>query len=424
MLNSTSTSAGLTVSLPAKFSLSAQVSTIRFTAHQPGEVPVGSNNRQINASLARSVGRHGLHFTWRELNLDVLPAAQRQRALEFEDMYQLRHFFVGGSVRWQHATGVDTRNSIYVRGLIQGHAGRFSAFANIESGNDLANRTIFTTNTYSTTVVGVGLRLFCDWNLQAEVFRNRLNMDVNPESIFVLQSGGFPIADSLAGLSQWSLYFRLTKQIRWGGGLPSEKLDQFAAGAIPLVGIVEGVVRLHRLDGTAPAPGIPVTLDGHRIEMTGPDGRYLFRDVPEGEHDVALATSELPADFDPGAITRAHLLVQPRRIARTDFEVLPLTSLHGQVLGPESAVEGIVIRMRPGSRYTTTSTAGLFAFHNVREGDYELELDTATLPEHTELRGESRATAVVRLGQPQLPLSFTVTVTSAEKPTRRVLDRR
>jgi hypothetical protein len=424
-LASASTSAGVTVSLPAGFSGNAQVSTVRFSSQQPGEAPVTSDNRQTSATLSRTLGHHSLHTNWRDLRLLLSSQPLRQRAVEIEDMYQRGHFSVGGAARLQRSTGTEIRNSVYVRGSLQGHIGRLTVFANVESGNDLANRTVFATNTYSTTVVGLGLRLFRQWNLQAEVFRNRLNMDLNPESVFVLAGNGVPVTQDLAALSLWSFYFRLTKQIQWGGGLPNENLGQFIADAAPLNGSIEGVVKLRALAGAAPASGIPISLDGHRTAATGADGHYLFTEVPEGPHELSLSASELPADYDPGSPASAKVLTQARRANRADFEVFPLTSLEGSVSGPAgAALEGIVIRMVPGQRYTTTAEDGHFAFYNVREGDYEFVVDTATLPDNAVLAGDPSAPSAVRAGAPVPPVSFAIRLKSTEKPIRKVLDRK
>jgi hypothetical protein len=421
---STTTSAGVTLSLPAGFSGSAQVSTVRYSSQQPGETPVSSNNRQTTATLSRSLGHHSVHVNWRELLLAMPPQPTRQRAVEFEDMYGRGHLYVGGAVRLQRSTGSEVRNSVYVRGALQGNFGRFSAFANVESGNDLANRTVFATSAYSTTVVGLGLRLFRQWNFQAEMFRNRLNMDLNPESIFVLQSGGVPVTQDLATLSTWSFYFRFSKQIRWGGGLPYENLGQFIAAAAPLNGSIEGEVKVRRLGGTEQAAGIPISLDGHRTVATGADGHYLFVEVAEGSHEVALSASELPAEYDPGSPASARVFTQARRANRADFEVFPLSNLEGRVTGPAGAtLEGIVIRIVPGQRYTTTAEDGHFAFYNVHEGDYQLVVDTASLPENAELAGDPSAPAVVRAGDPVPPLAFAIRLKSTQKPIRKVLDR-
>lgn len=136
----------------------------------------------------------------------------------------------------------------------------------------------------------------------------------------------------------WSFLFRLTKQIRWGGGVPTENADQFIAKAVPLTGTVQGVVRLKGLAGQPVVSGIPITLDRGRTATTGVDGMYTFDNVAEGPHDVALSAAELPADYEPGPTHEARVLVQPRRMVRTDFEVLPLVAMEGKVAGPEGAI--------------------------------------------------------------------------------------
>jgi len=238
----------------------------------------------------------------------------------------------------------------------------------------------------------------------------------------VLQNGCSPLADSLAATGQWSVYFRVSRQIRWGGGLPTENLDQLVAAAVPLTGAVEGIVRLRVMAGNSLAAGIPVTLDQGRVALTSSDGRYRFDDVPEGEHMAALS-EDLPADFDPGAHNQVRLAVLARHIARADFEVLPLASLTGDVTGPEGAVlEGIVIRLHPGDRYTTTATDGHFSFYNLHEGDFEVVLDQTTLPDNQRLASPSPVPAVVRLGSPAPPTAFAVHVQVSVKPVRKVLE--
>jgi hypothetical protein len=424
-LTSASTAAGITATLPGQLAASAQITTVRFTSSGPGQDPVASNNRQINATLGRSIRRHSVHVTWREIKLDMAPSSQRQGSTEVEDMVQIKGLFLGGAVRLQQTSGTERRNTMYYRGSAQGNLGRLNLFANLELGNDLANRTIFSTNAYSTTVIGAGLRLSRDWNLQAEAFRNKLNMDLNPESIFVLQGGGMPIGENLAALMQWSLFIRVTRQVRWNGGLPAEAVDRLAATAVPLMGSVEGVVRVKRLSGESVAAGIPITLDGSRSTSTGADGHYRFDDVPEGEHEFALAADQLPAEYDPGPVAKAKLQVQPRKTARTDFNVLPLATLEGQVTGPQGeTLDGIVIRIVPGSRYTMTDADGHFVFYNVREGDFEVVLDSKTLPDNGEARFPASLPVVVRVGTPIPPLQFSFTVASQQKTIRKVLDKK
>lgn len=429
-LNSTSTSLGISAPLPGKLSATGQVSTIAYTDQTPGQDTVASKNRQISGALSRSIRHQTVQVNWRDIRMDMLPSPQRQRSSEVGDNYQFRHFSLGGSVRYQQLSGSERLNSLFFRGLGQVNLGPFNAYANVEVGNDMANQTVFSTQAYRTSMVGVSMRLKRGWNLQAEVFRNQLNFTLNPENIFLLENspalaGASPAAESLSAISQWSFYFRLSKQIRWGGGLPTENPDQFAAKAAPLVGNIEGVVRLKTMGAASYAPGIPVSLDGNQTTYSGPDGHYFFQNIPEGTHEVALALAQLPADFDPGESPKSRLVVQPRRVARTDFEVLPLETIHGAVHGPEKApLEDIVIRLVPGNRYTTTNKEGNFTFYNVREGDFEVALDAATLPENGAVNTPAILPVEVRAGTAPPLLEFTFVIKTTQKPIRKVLDRK
>ena len=430
VLTSSSTSAGVSALLPGKVSFTGQVSTVRFSDQAPGQDTATSDNRQISAAVARGIGRQTVQLNWREISLDMQPSRQRQRSTELGDTYQFRHFSLGGAARYQQVAGAQRMNSIFVRGLAQVNAGPVSAFANIEVGNDLANQTVFSTEAYRTSVVGVSLRLPGRWNLQTEMFRNQLNLTLNQESVFLLQdgvalAGMSPAAASLNAFSQWSVFFRLSKQLQWGGGLPSESAATIASSTVKLTGNVEGVVRQKTLAAAAIAASIPVILDNGRTVLSGPDGHYVFDNVPEGVHEVGLALAELPADFDPGEVQSNRIVVQPRRAVRADFEVLPLSEISGRVAGPEkAALEDIVIRLLPGTRYTSTRKDGSFTFHNVREGDFEVAIDPRTLPDGAELQSPATLGASVRIGAPLPPVEFAFIVKSPQKSIRIVLDRK
>jgi hypothetical protein len=425
---STSNVAGVTSLLPGSVSASAQISTVDFSSQGGGQPETASDNRQIDATLSRSIRRHTVHLEWRDIRMDTADAPQRQRSSEAGDTYQFKHLSLGGSVRYQEISGAVRYNSIFGRVLAVATAGRFSAFANVEIGQDLQNQTVFSTEAYRTSEVGMAVRLTRGWNLQTEVFRNSLNLTVNPETMFLLDNtaaygGGSPVAESIAAMSQWSLYFRLTKQLRWGAGLPVENLGHPLAAMVPLVGAIEGVVWTRSSAGRSLAGGIPVSLDGGRTSVTGADGRYRFENVAEGPHEVGLALAELPADYDPAEPLKSRVVVLPRRLERTDFEVLPLLSVTGRITGPEgAALDGIVIRLLPGVRYTTTDNSGAFAFYNLHEGDFELMADPKSLPENGQLSTPERVPLVLRVGAAVPPVEFRFTVTSKDKPIVKVLD--
>ena len=428
VLTSENLSAGFSAQLPGRLAVNGQVSAVRYTDHEPLQERVTSQNRQTTASLARSFGRQSVQLGWREIRLDT-PGAQRQRSIELSDTYQFRRFSVGGAARYQQTRGPAELNSLFFRGLAQVTLGRVVAYANVEIGNDLANQTVFATEAYRTSVVGASVRLPGRWTFQAETFRNQLNFTLNEENAFLLQNGaGFgtisPAAANLTGFGQWSLFFRLSKQLRWGGEVPGERGDRAGAvSAVRLTGSVEGWVRLKTLAGITGAAAVRIVLDGARTAVSGTDGRYVFDKVPEGAHAVGIAMEELPADLDPGQLQQIQVTVQPRRAARADFDVLPLTAVAGRVTGPgTAALEGIVIRMKPGNRYTRTRKDGSFTFYNVREGDYEVMVDSGTLPEGAEAPSPGSAVGAVRIGGPAPALEFRFTVKSTSKPIRRVLE--
>jgi len=422
-LRSTSESAGISTRLPGKLAFNGQVSNIEFSQNGGGQDDYSSRNRQISATLTRVVWHNTLQADWRDIRIVSAQAPQTQRSTEFRDMVQLPHVSFGGAVRYQQSLNSEQRNSLFFRAQAQVTARRFSAYANIELGNDLANQTVFSTETYNTSVAGVTAPIGRGWNLSGEMFRNRLNLAVNPENVFVIENGGALAAESLSAADQWSFYFRVARQVRWGAGLPQENLDQFAAQAVPLVGAVEGVVRLHSAAGPAVAAGIPVTLDGSRSSLSGADGHYRFEGVPEGAHQVGLAAGELPADFDRGTPDQAQVLVQPRRTARADFEVVPLWWLEGRVEGPAGSTRsGIVIRMEPGNRYTVTGDEGRFAFYNLPEGDVSLSVDESTLPEDAEMTSAASITRTIRVASPTPPAEFSFQLVLKQKPIRKVLE--
>jgi hypothetical protein len=324
-------SAGGSVGLPWKISASGQLSVVHFQIRSPDlDGPRTSDNRQVLVTLGRPFGRHNIRVSYRDLRLNSVGDIERQHSTEVEDIFRVRKLMLGAAVREQRLeTSSEHRNSLFLRGSLQTNVGRFSAYAYVEAGKDLVNRTVFATSTVSTSVVGVAARLTKDWNFQVEAFRNSLVSDLNPESAFLLGNQGIGVSQTLSALNQWSVYFRLTRQIRWGGGLPPEGLDRYTSEQIPLVGVVEGIVQERTLAGTHPAAEVPIRLDQSRTVVTAADGRYRFADVAEGPHKVGLALDELPSEYDPGAAAQAEV----------DYEAV----LDTATLAPETVLVGTTI---------------------------------------------------------------------------------
>ncbi|MGI9074177.1 MAG: carboxypeptidase-like regulatory domain-containing protein [Bryobacteraceae bacterium] len=417
---SKSTSAGGSLSLPSRFSLSGQLSTIDFSVKQPGTDGFSrSHNRQLIGTLGRAIRNHNLHFSYRDLNILSGGTKERQRSAEIEDVVQFKRLSLGGAVRDQRLIAEQSKDTLFIRGSAQVQYGRLSAYAYVEHGDDLANRTVFLTNTFNTTVLGSSVRIGKTWNVKFEMSRNQLTTDLSAENVFLLQNQGAFVTNAVTGLNQWTAYFRLSKSIRWGHGLPSGDLDKYAAEEMPIVGAIEGTVVQQGASGRAPVQDIPVILDDGRVVTTNESGRFRFARVREGRHRVSVAVNQLPTDYDPGMALEATVDVKPRHIVNAELSVTALVSFFGRIIGPEgTALDGVLVKLLTTDRYTTPTSDGRFAFYNLPEGEYDLTIDPKRLPEFAVLDRTSEHISLKRGTQPEEP-TFRLSVQKPEKPIHR-----
>jgi hypothetical protein len=420
-IRSKASTAGVSFQLPARFSFSGQFSTIKLASREKDNAPwETATSEQVQLTLAKQVQRHSLRFAVREFQQLNRFGLERQRAAEAEDVFQFKWFSLGAAVRAQRMIGRESKTSIFVRGNGQFNLKRFSAYAYVENGNDLANRTLFATSTVSSTVLGTALRLGSGWDLQAEAFRNNLIAELNPQNIFVLQGQGVFVPAILSTLNQWSLYFRMTKRFSWGKPVPvNPGTSGFSTAQIVLKGTVEGFVTKAQ---NRPLEGIPVTLDGETTTFTGTDGRFVFEAVSEGARKVGLSMEKLPADFDPGITTEVTVLVRPGKRVRVDLDVKALGELHGSVVAPRGLrLESVVLKLLPTGRYTTPDSKGLFSFYNVHEGTYQVELVESTLPPLSGLTSPRTIPVSVEAGNNLDRPRFEIESREIQKPVRKLV---
>jgi len=430
---STGYSAGTSIALPWKLSAGANFSMIQFQslpatsgqASGEGALEQKSTDKQLILSISRTIQRHNLRFSFMDLQLDSNLTSSTQHSTEIEDTFLWKKIVLGGAVRLQSLDGTQPRSTVYFRGSAQVNLRRLSAYGYMEAGNDLLNSTLFATNSYRSTVVGLTAPIARGWSLQAEVFRNQLNTALNPENIFVMQSQGVAVSNTLSAFNQWSTYFRLGKHLHWGAAQVGGGWEQYAAIHNPLVGVVEGVVMEQMMAGNRGVEGIPVSLDGARTAMTQSDGHYRFSDVPQGVHRIDLDMQTLPADFESGKAIGEHISVAPRASSRVDLNVVRLTSLAGKIIAPsEIPADGVVVWLSPSKRYTTPNADGEFTFYNLREGDYELAIDEKTLPEDCVLISSAKKQIAVRLDSAANSVSFEIGIRKVEKPVRIMIDQK
>jgi hypothetical protein len=416
-------SAGVSFALPYRFSLGGQLSTIDYSVEQPGVALSNSHNQQIIGTLGRPIRNHNLLFSYRDLDITTDGKYQRQQSVELGDIVQFKRLSLGAAVRDEKLVTDQSKDTIFVRGSAQTQYKRVSAYAYVEHGNDLANQTVFLTNTFNTTVLGGAVRLTKLWNVQFEASRSLLNINLNPENIFLLQNQGAFVTNAVAGLNQWTAYFRVSRSLRWGHGLPSGDVDRYTADQLPIIGSIEGVVREHHLDGSDPAKGVPVVLDDGTIVTTNDEGLFRFSRVAEGLHRVSLAVNQLPADYDPGPTPEVTIDVKARRVANAELSVTPLVSFSGRIMAPDgTALDGVIVKLLSTDRYTTPTPEGRFGFYNLREGEYDVAIDPKTLPEFGVL-DRITAHASITGGMPTEELIFHLSVQKPEKPIHRSFEK-
>lgn len=428
-MKSTGLSAGGSVELPWKLNGSVQLSLTDFHSSDPAaHTAQDASNRQWTGNLSRRIGVHTVRITARDMRLTANGLASRQRSAEVEDNFQIRHLLMGAGVRAQRSTGLERRNALYAHGTAQLNLGRLTASAFYEGGKDLANHTVFATSTVHSTSLSASYRLTRRWSVQGEAFRNRIVSDINPESLFVQGNQNLLLDPVLNLFSQWSFLFRVERTFNWCRALPAMGLDQFTASHIPITGRVEGAVYVLSVNGRRPAPAVTIRLESGRSATTDREGHYSLADVPEGAHLAALDLDQLPADFNPGPNSKVRIVIGPKKVAVADFDLYGLAGFDGKVMvaadSEFESLDGILIRLEPGGRYTTTTKDGGFAFYNVPEGDYVATIAAATLPKGARVRGADGFPVVIRTGTVPAAVRFEIEqVRTVEKPVRRVVDK-
>ena len=267
--------AGASFTLPWRLSAAASLTSLNLTEREPSQpVALPSNNRQINLNLSRPLRRHNLRFSLIDMKLNANLLPQSQRFEEAEDTFTWKRLVLGGAIRLQNSQSTESRNTLFFRGSMQANIKRISVYGYMEKGNDLVNKSIFSTNSLRSTVARVSAPLFKGWMLQFEAFQNQLLTALNPENIFLFGNADQGLNTQLAGFNQRSVYLKISKHFQWGKALAQgSTMEQYAAAHAPLVGSVQGLVTEAALAGPQPAPNVSIILDHSRTAVSDATGR-------------------------------------------------------------------------------------------------------------------------------------------------------
>jgi hypothetical protein len=180
------------------------------------------------------------------------------------------------------------------------------------------------------------------------------------------------------------------------------------------------VVRGQVIDHTRrPVAGARVRLGRYHVD-TGADGRYVFRNVPRGDYELALVSAHLPADYAWDG-RRVQLALTAFTNVTADLVAVPLNSIHGRVYvdrnrnGRYDAPEGLArVVLHLGDQLTSANDDGSFSFYNVNPGTYNVRLNREKLPADVEIDGS--AERAVELGDSGPPNGVEFRLTPKVKP--------
>lgn len=167
------------------------------------------------------------------------------------------------------------------------------------------------------------------------------------------------------------------------------------------VGTIEGFVyqdlnRNGKRDPGEPGlSGIKILLEDGNTTITDAEGKYVFKNVAVGIHQVKINEKDLSASFNLLASPSQRAEVGLRQTVAIQFPLLMSGSFRGRVLidangngqaDPDDEPLSDVLVYLEGTPINTFSDAdGVFSFENLLPGSYKLRIDTSGLAEGTKL---------------------------------------
>ena len=172
--------------------------------------------------------------------------------------------------------------------------------------------------------------------------------------------------------------------------------------------------------GENPVAHVPLRIEASGAVETGKDGEFIFRNVPDGMHDVAIDAGSLPIDFDAPRIPRVQVALSGKDTKEVAFGLIPLGRIHGAVVrdlngngiadAGEPSMDDAIVVLDDGNR-SERSKRGKFAFEAVQSGEHSVTLLTDSLPEGAIISGATTQEATLGRDRMAIELQFLVSVT-------------
>ena len=172
--------------------------------------------------------------------------------------------------------------------------------------------------------------------------------------------------------------------------------------------------------GENPVAHVPLRIEASGAVETGKDGEFIFRNVPDGMHDVSLDAGSLPIDFDAPRIPRVQVALSGKDTKEVAFGLIPLGRIHGAVVrdlngngiadAGEPSMDDAIVVLDDGNR-SERAKRGAFAFEAVQSGEHSVTLLTDSLPEGAVISGATTQGATLGRDRMAIELRFLVSVT-------------
>ena len=169
--------------------------------------------------------------------------------------------------------------------------------------------------------------------------------------------------------------------------------------------------------GEDPVAGVPLRIEAVGAAQSSKNGEFLFRNVPDGFHDVGLDLGALPIDFDAPAIPRLQVALSGHDTRQVAFGLIPLGSIRGRVVrdvngngtadSSEPAIDDAVVVLDGGKR-SERSKRGQYAFEAVQSGEHSVTLLAESLPDGALIAGEATRVATLGRGRTAVEVPFLV----------------
>ena len=171
--------------------------------------------------------------------------------------------------------------------------------------------------------------------------------------------------------------------------------------------------------GEDPVAGVPLHIEGLGAAESSKDGEFLFRNVPDGLHEVGLDVGALPIDFDAPAIPRLQVALSGHDTRQLAFGLIPLGSIRGRVVrdlngngtadSTDPAIDDAVVVLDGGKR-SERSKRGQYAFEAVQSGEHSVTLLAESLPDGALIAGEATQVATLERGRTTVDVPFVVSL--------------